>query len=193
MILKYSLHRRALTLMLVVAFCLQGCGLRVPEGIEPVTNFELKSYLGQWYEIARLDHRFERGLEQIKTIYSQQENGKIRVENMGVDEKTGKQRTAVGKAKFVGKSNVGHLKVSFLGPFYGSYVVFYLEEDYSVALVCGNTKDYCWILARAPKLDDEKLHKYLEIVEKNGFDVEKFIYPLHVQQDVVEKTCTHKD
>ncbi|MEL6358666.1 MAG: lipocalin family protein, partial [Bacteroidota bacterium] len=135
--------------------------------------------LGRWYEIARLNHRFERGLEQVTATYSLQKDGGIRVENAGVNTKTKKRKEAVGKAKFVADKHIGHLKVSFFGPFYGSYVVFHLEPDYSVAMVCGNSREYCWILARKPFLAPEELSKYQKIAQKNGFAVDRFIYPAH--------------
>ncbi|MEL6606953.1 MAG: lipocalin family protein [Bacteroidota bacterium] len=161
----------------VLALSLQSCSLGVPTGITPVTNFEVDRYLGTWYEIARFNHRFEQGLEQVTATYTLKKNGSIRVENAGVNTQTKKQKTAVGKAKFVADKHIGHLKVSFFGPFYGSYIVFHLEPDYSVAMVCGNSRAYCWILARKPVLTPEELAKYQKIAQDHGFDVDQFIYP----------------
>lgn len=159
--------------------CLQGCSLAIPEGIKPVTGLDVHQYLGRWYEIARLDHRFERGLEQVTATYSLREDGSIGVENMGWNNQKAQQQTSIGKATFVSDTHLGHFKVSFQKPFYGSYVVFYLEADYSVALVCGPSRDYCWILARKPVLAPEKLAKYRKIAQDHGFAVEDFIYVRH--------------
>ena len=156
---------------------IQGCSLAIPAGIEPVTDFDLNQYLGLWYEVARLDNRFERGLEQVTATYKLRKDGSIQVENAGRDSKTGKHRVAIGKAKPVKDQHTGHLKVSFFGPFYSSYVVFYLEPDYSVALVCSSNKSYCWILARKPLLTAEALRKYCSIAKEKGFAVENFVYP----------------
>ena len=163
----------------MLTFFLQSCSSGIPAGIQPVTNFDIHRYLGCWYEIARLDHRFERGLQQVMATYSLNGDGTIRVENAGVDSKTGRLKKAVGKAKIVSDKSLGHLKVSFFGPFYGSYVIFALAEDYSVALVCGASRDYCWILARDSHLEQKKLDTYTAIAKKNGFKVDKFIYPAH--------------
>ncbi len=156
---------------------LQSCFLSAPAGIKPVTNFQLERYLGVWYEIARLDHRFERDLGQVTATYRLQKDGSIQVENAGTHIKTGKRKTALGKAKPVENLQTAHLKVSFWGPFYSSYIVFYLEEDYSVAMVCSHTKDFCWILARKPVLTQEQLDKYCQILKEKGFAVESLIYP----------------
>ena len=155
---------------------LQGCSLSVPEGIKPVVGFDLHQYLGHWYEIARLDNRFQRGLERVTATYSLQEDGSIRVENAGWNSQKKQKSTIVGNAKFVSDPQVGHLKVSFWGPFYGSYVIFYLEADYSVAMVCGARRDLCWILARNPTMSAEDLDRYQTIIRDHGFSVEDFIY-----------------
>ena len=59
----------------------------IPNNIVPVSNFELERYMGQWYEIARLDHRFERDLSKVTANYSIKEDGSVRVENRGFSEK----------------------------------------------------------------------------------------------------------
>ena len=106
--------------LLILTFLFSGCS-GIPDGIEPVANFEVKRYLGKWYEIARLDHSFERGLSNITAEYSVREDGNLRVLNRGYNIKKKKWQDAEGKAKFTGSSDIGSLKVSFFGPFYGGY------------------------------------------------------------------------
>lgn len=161
--------------MLTIFTLLQGCHLTIPAGIKPVVGFDLHQYLGRWHEIARLDNRFQRGLEQVTAMYTLQEDGSIRVENTGWNSQKKQKRTIVGKAQFVSDKHVGHLKVSFWGPFYSSYVVFYLEADYSVAIVCGASRHLCWILARKPMLSAEDLAKYLRIAKEHGFSIDNFM------------------
>lgn len=132
-------------------FCiavLSGC-TGTPEGVKPVTPFELERYLGQWHEIARLDHRFERGLTQVTANYSMREDGGVKVINRGFNAEENTWSEAEGKAYFIGDTNTGALKVSFFGPFYGSYNVARLSDDYSMALVVGPSLDYAWLLARS--------------------------------------------
>jgi apolipoprotein D and lipocalin family protein len=154
----------------------QGCSLSVPAGIKPVAGFDINQYLGHWYEIARLDNRFQRGLAQVTATYSLRKDGDICVENAGWNVQKKQRKTVVGRARFVADEQVGHLQVSFWGPFYSSYVIFHLEADYSVAMVCGSSKEYCWILSRNQVLSAEDLAKYLKIAEENGFAVEQFLY-----------------
>ncbi|HSQ70040.1 MAG TPA: lipocalin family protein, partial [Steroidobacteraceae bacterium] len=109
--------------LLVLAFacaCAAACG-RVPEGIEPVSDFDIDRYLGTWFEIARLDHRFERGLTDITARYRLRDGGGVDVLNRGWDAAKGEWREAEGKARFVGSEDVASLEVSFFGPFYGGY------------------------------------------------------------------------
>lgn len=175
--LLFKLHLRIVQFTaLGFILLLQGCARAVPAGIEPITGFDVNQYLGCWYEIARLDNRFQRGLEQVTATYSLREDGSVRVENTGWNSQSKQKKTIIGRAKFVSDDQIGHLKVSFWGPFYGSYVVFHLEADYSVAMVCGSSRDYCWILARNPALPAEDIARYREIAQENGFAVENFIY-----------------
>jgi apolipoprotein D and lipocalin family protein len=166
--------------LLFALFTLTAC-TSIPKGLQAVDNFDSQLYLGTWYEIARLDHSFERGLSNVSAQYSFNEDGNIKVINRGWDEEEQQWSEAIGKAKFVNDSDVGHLKVSFFGPFYSSYVVFYLESDYSTALVSGYSRDYFWILSRSPQLPDYKLNKYLRIAEQAGFDSSKLIFPFQAQ------------
>jgi apolipoprotein D and lipocalin family protein len=147
-----------------------------PAGIKPVDGFDINQYLGCWYEVARLDNQFQRGLEQITAVYSLSKDDSVRVENTGWSSKKKQKKTVIGKAKLVSDKQIGHLKVSWGGPFYSSYVVFYLEADYSVAMVCGSNRQYCWILAREPAMLVEDLAKYQDIARAHGFGVENFIY-----------------
>ena len=148
----------------------------VPEGVEPVTEFDRERYLGRWHEIARLDHSFERGLEQVTATYSLNEDGSIRVLNRGWDVEEQAWREAEGRALPVDDPSVAHLKVSFFGPFYGSYVVFELGADYDYAFVAGFNTDYLWLLARTPSISPELKQRFLARAEQLGFETESLIW-----------------
>lgn len=151
---------------------------KMPEGASVVTDFSLERYLGTWHEIARLDHRFERGLTQVTATYSMRDDGGVRVLNRGYKEKKSKWSDAEGKAYFVDEADIGRLKVSFFGPFYGAYNIITLEpENYSYALVIGNSTKYMWILAREPALESAVLESLLSKARKLGFDTDELIYP----------------
>ncbi len=159
-------------LVLLIAAC---TGL--PEGVTPVTPFSSERYLGTWYEIARLDHSFERGLTHVTATYSKREDGGIRVINQGYDAEEEQWQQAEGKAYFVNGDNLGHLKVSFFGPFYGSYVVFGLDQtDYQYAYVAGYNHDYLWLLARTPTVSDAVKQDFLKQAQTLGFAVDELIF-----------------
>ena len=160
---------------------LTGC-VGVPEGIEPVNDFDVTRYTGIWYEIARLDHSFERGLSNIHAEYSLRQDGGIDVINKGYDDHARKWKEARGRAYFVDDPTVGRLKVSFFGPFYGGYNIISLDKKkYSYAVVCGPNRSYFWILARTPKLPDDTLAELIEFSQQMGFDTSLLIYPVHDQ------------
>lgn len=154
---------------------LSGCA-GIPEGITPVTGFQAERYLGKWYEIARLDHSFERGLEQVSAEYSKRDDGDIRVLNRGFNTSKQKFEEAEGRAKFVGKPDVGQLKVSFFGPFYGGYNIVELDPNYQYVLIVGNDRDYLWILARTPQLDAAVQQRLVDKAKSLGFATDKLIF-----------------
>jgi len=164
---------------IVLFLLLTGC-IGIPDNVKPVDNFRLEKYLGQWYEIARLDHSFERGLSRVTANYSLRDDGGVRVLNRGYSEKEKKWKEAEGKAFFVKRPDQGYLKVSFFGPFYGSYVVFELDhEDYQYALVCGPNKSYLWILARSPEIKQELKDMLIAKAATLGFDTSRLIFVDH--------------
>ncbi len=167
----------------VFALILAGCG-GMPERVTPVDNFELNRYLGKWYEIARLDHSFERGLERVSAEYSMRDDGGVSVVNRGYSSKKGEWKEAKGKAYFVDGDDKGYLKVSFFGPFSGSYVIFELDkEDYQYAFVSGPDTSYLWLLARTPRVNREIIAKFKRMAEERGFDSSKLIFVNHDEGD----------
>jgi apolipoprotein D and lipocalin family protein len=175
------MHQIPLRATLLAAFLFLGGCLGMPQGVAPVQDFELERYLGRWYEIARLDHSFERGLSRVTAEYSLREDGGVRVMNRGFDAATGSWDEAEGRAYFVEDERTGYLKVSFFGPFYGSYVVTELERaQYSHALVTGPDTSYLWILSRTPSMEPEVLQALVARAEALGFATDELIY---VEQD----------
>jgi apolipoprotein D and lipocalin family protein len=166
-------------IVLLVFLVLTGC-VRIPEGVAPVAGFQLDRYLGKWYEIARLDHSFERGLVRVTADYSLREDGSVRVVNRGYSVTEQEWKEAEGKATFVQNPDVGFLKVSFFGPFYGSYVVFELDhENYRYALVSGPDKSYLWLLARTPGIDGKLQDRLIRRAAALGFDTSELILVEH--------------
>lgn len=148
----------------------------VPEGIQPVNGFAKQRYLGIWYEIARLDHSFEEGLSNVTAQYSLNRDGSIRVVNRGYVAGAREWREAEGRAVSVDDDRIGHLKVSFFGPFYSSYVIFELDRDaYSYAYVSGYNHDYLWFLSRTPEVSDEAIEAFRERARAEGFNLEELI------------------
>ncbi|KPQ01717.1 lipocalin family protein [Marinobacter sp. HL-58] len=164
----------AKTLIISIVILMAGC-TGVPEGIDPVSDLNAERYQGTWYEIARLDHSFEEGLSNVTAEYTVQDDGSIRVINRGYSEEDGQWEEAEGRAVFVNDEPEGHLKVSFFGPFYASYVVFELDEDYRYVYITGYDRDYLWFLSRSPTVDDDALAEFKELAEEKGFDLDELI------------------
>lgn len=175
--------RSALQRLIWLVLLCTGC-TGVPEGLEPVEGFETDRYLGTWYEIARFDHSFERGLEDVSATYSLREDGGLRVRNRGYDPEQGEWQEAIGRAYPIGDPSVASLKVSFFGPFYGGYHVIALDLDrYDAALVSGPTREYLWILARERSLDRERREAIIASALEAGFDVDQLIWVAQTRDD----------
>lgn len=166
-------------LSIVIVLFMMGC-VGIPENVKPVDHFKLEKYLGKWYEIARLDHSFERGLIRVTAEYSLRDDGGVKVLNRGYSVKENSWKQAEGKAYFVKGSDQGYLKASFFGPFYGSYIIFELDhEAYQYSLVCGPNKSYLWILSRAPKMEEALKNSLIAKASAAGFDTSQLIFIDH--------------
>ncbi len=164
---------------LFVLVFLYGC-TGIPDGVTPVEGLDINRYLGKWYEIARLDHSFERGLNNVTAEYQLRDDGGIDVLNRGYDPVRMKWKEADGKAYFIGDRETGRIKVSFFWPFYGAYNIIELDKkNYRYALVCGPDRSYLWILAREPRLDQAIIDKLVNKAEESGFETDKLIYVEH--------------
>ncbi len=170
---------------MLTVMLLNACATRPPPNVTPVSDFELERYAGRWYEIARTDQRFEKGLVRTQAYYSPNPNGTVEVTNRGFDPEKNQWEEVVGKARFIGKPTVAALKVSFFGPFYGGYNVVALDPAYQWALVIGSSVDSMWILSRKPYLPDEVRGVLLAKARALGVDEDKIVW---VQQDGVNPT-----
>jgi len=163
-------------LFFALVLLMTGCEEKKPQKVTPVENFKLSEYLGTWYEIVRLPHRFEEGLEAITATYTKRDDSGVKVLNKGYKTKEKEWSEAEGKAYFVKSPNEGFLKVSFFGPFYGSYII--MDTDYKTyTMISGPDLGYFWILSRTPTLNEKILEKLLAKAKKAGFDTSKLIYP----------------
>ena len=162
---------------LIVGLCwfVAGCS-GIPKGLEPVAGFEPERYIGTWYEIARLDHSFERTLSHVSATYTKQADGTLRVLNRGFNTKSGSWKQIEGSARFIGNDSVGSLKVSFFGPFYGGYHIIELDkDDYGYAMVAGPTRSYLWILSRKKIMEKATYGHLVARAAALGFDTTRLI------------------
>ena len=165
--------------VLFILIFMSGC-MGIPKGVNPVENFVLDKYLGKWYEIARLDHSFERDLVKVTAEYSIREDGSVKVLNRGFSNKNKKWKEAKGKAYFVRGKDEGYLKVSFFGPFYGSYIIFELDkENYQYAFVTSSKKSYLWFLSRTPSVNNELKNRFVMRSKELGFNTDNLIFVEH--------------
>jgi apolipoprotein D and lipocalin family protein len=168
---------------LFILINLSSCSEPMPPQAEQtiVRSFDPAQYLGTWFEIARLDNRFEKGLEQVTANYTLQADGSIKVVNRGFDPQKKNWREAVGKAKFIDPVNAdgsrtGRLKVSFFGPFYGDYNILIVDKPYYNYALVSSGSDYLWILSRTPQLTYPIKQDLIARANELGFATEKLLF-----------------
>ena len=166
------MNMRMILGMITAAVALAGCVSGPKVNNAPVAVLDLNRYLGEWYEIARFDHSFERGVEQAKANYTQNADGTIKVVNTGI--RDGKPKTAIGKGKKT--DTPGLLRVSFFGPFYADYRVMLIDKDYTYALVGSGSADYLWILSRTSGLPETAKSELLAEAQQRGYVTDKLIW-----------------
>jgi apolipoprotein D and lipocalin family protein len=159
----------------ILAVALSSC-VSIPKGATAVKPFDKNKYLGTWYEIARMDFKFEKGLDHVTATYSLIDENTIRVDNKGYSTKESKWKESIGKAKLAAKPEEGRLKVSFFGPFYAGYNVIAIDPDYHYALVAGNNLGYLWILSREKSIPQTVKKDYLEKAEALGYNIDQLVW-----------------
>lgn len=183
--LRQTMRIFSLLIFVLLAACIKEMPPAAKDSV--VQNVDANQYLGTWYEIARLDHSFERGLEQVTANYSLGEDDSIKVVNRGYNPKTKEWKEAIGKALFVDAANAdssrtGRLKVSFFGPFYGAYNIIELDKPYyNYAMVSGG-QDYLWILSRTPQLTYPIKQELIARAKHFGYATEKLIFVKQANQ-----------
>lgn len=150
-----------------------------PSKAKPIENFDVKKYMGKWYEIARFDYRFEKHLNNVTAQYDLNSDGSVKVVNRGYNYKKKRWQEVEGKAKFVSSPKIAALKVSFFGPFYSGYNVVAIDDNYSSALVAGKNLNYLWILSRETNIPAATKEKFITIAEQIGYDTSKLIWVNH--------------
>lgn len=159
-------------LVAILASIFTGCDSSPKVDNSTVKTVDLNRYVGSWFEIAKFDHTFERGMDYAMANYTLRNDGKIDVLNTGI--KDGRAKDAKGIAKTIGVP--GLLKVSFFGPFFGDYRIMMLDENYQYVLVGGSTHKYLWILSRTPQLEEATKTLILAEAERRGYDTSKLIW-----------------
>jgi len=161
---------------LLMLFMLTAC-TSIPSGVTPINQFKFDQYLGTWYEVARIENSFERGLSQVTATYTKRDDGGVTVLNRGFNAQDNEWEQAEGRAYFVGANNVGHLKVSFFGPFYASYVVIQSDENHQqYAIVSGYNKEYLWLLSRQNEVPQDVMTQFMTIATTHGFNTEELVF-----------------
>lgn len=183
---------RTFFLLLLMTALVGGC-TGTPQGAEPVRPFDVQRYKGEWFEIMRLDHSFERGLTNVTATYTLRDDGSVSVLNKGFDRKNCRWKEADGRAVFQGDRDTGSLSVTFFSPFAGGYHVFGLDQqEYGWALISGPSRNYLWILARRPDLSPDIRNRLVDQARRAGFPVQNLILVDHGIPDCESKQSSSR-
>ena len=158
--------------MAILASMFVGCESANKVDNSTVATLDLNRYLGYWYEIARYDHAFERGIYYSMARYTMRDDGKIDVLNTGIKDGRAEESKGIAKTTEV----PGLLKVSFFGPFYSDYRVLMVDSAYQHALVGGSSSKFLWILSRTPELDEATKASIVAEADRRGYDINRLIW-----------------
>ena len=165
--------------LFTVSFLLLNSCKSIPQGVTAVKPFDTNKYLGKWYEIARLDFKYERNLNNVTADYSLKDNGKIKVDNKGYNFKKKEWEQSIGKSKYAGDKDKAKLLVSFFGPFYAGYNVIAIDKDYKYALVAGDSFKNLWLLSRETSIPENTKQGYLQKAREIGYNTEALVWVEH--------------
>jgi apolipoprotein D and lipocalin family protein len=168
--------KKIFILLIILIACKQPAMTQPDQTIKNEFSFQIEKYLGIWYEIARFDHSFERGLQGVTATYTLKPDGKIEVLNQGYKNGLdGKLKKAVGKAKLLSPQTPRNLLVSFFWIFYAPYNILELDPDYRYALIGSKSLNYIWILSRTPQMDENTYQTLVDKAKARGYDTSKLI------------------
>jgi len=176
---EYLMKKPVLLALFLSILCCNCSSQSKDSGVDKstVSGVDLNRYLGRWYEVARFDHSFEKGLTGVTATYSLRSDGKIKVLNEGYKNSLdGRHKKAVGKAMIPNPQDLSKLKVSFFLNFYADYLIMELDQvNYQYAMIGSNSDNFIWILNREPKISDSIYNMLVEKAKKRGFAVENLI------------------
>jgi len=171
-------HTRFLSIVLISGVLAACGGDKNP--LATVDQVDLQRYAGTWYEIARLPQWFQRGCYDSTATYSLNDDGTLKVVNR-CQREGDEPSEAEGTARIVPDSGNAKLKVRFdnwvskLIPTIteGNYWIIALDKDYQTVVIGEPSREYLWILARQPELNDDQYQALVQVAEDKGFPVDQ--------------------
>lgn len=174
-------NRSAVLLALCLLLCYGRLDAQSPVALKTVDKVDLNRYMGTWYEIALFPNRFQsQCVSDTTATYALKQSGRVEVTNR-CRSQDGKSEDAIGEAKLdVNDGSNSKLKVRFapvwlswLPQVWGSYWVIELDREYRHVVVSEPNREFLWILARTPALNDATLSGIKTRLTARGFDVSK--------------------
>ena len=170
---KYLFAFPVIAALLAHSACYAQTSIKID--ISTVKHLNISQFMGKWYEIARYDHSFEKGMTHVYTEYTLEKDGKIQVINRGI--KNGEAKKVIGKAKQPDPIEYpGRLKVSFFLWFYSDYYILELDKNYQYAVIGSSSDKYLWILSRTPEMPEAQLKGILQRMAQRGYDLSKLVF-----------------
>lgn len=165
-------------LSVMAALFLVSCQSDPTPVVPPVDKFNPQQYLGKWYEILRMPHGFEENLIAVTAEYRLNADNSLEVTNRGWHINDKEWQTAIGRAEPIDGMKAAY-QVTFFWPFYGGYYVSWLDDDYQLAIVTSDSKEYFWLLARSPEVEQSDIDYALAKAKQWGFNIERMIQVDH--------------
>lgn len=160
--------------MSILASLLSACAGKQLSPISTVKHVDLPKFMGDWYVIAAIPTAIETESYNAVESYQLKEDGTIATTftfNKGSLNGPAKKYEPKGfVAKDSGNATWG---MQFIWPIKAEYLIAYLDENYSQTVIARNARDYVWIMARTPKIDEDDYKKLTTFVKSLGYDISK--------------------
>jgi apolipoprotein D and lipocalin family protein len=153
---------------------ISGCASQSPSPIKPVAYVNLNQFMGDWYVIACIPTVIETEAYNAIESYQLEKDGSINTTFVfrkgGFD---GPEKRYNPRGFVVENTGNAVWGMQFIWPFKSEFIIAYLDKDYTSTIIARNARDYVWIMARTPFIDDNQYQELTKTVAKLGYDVSK--------------------
>ena len=153
---------------------ISGCASQNQSPVKPVSSVNLNQFMGDWYVIACIPTVIETETYKAIESYQLEKDGSINTTFVfrkgGFD---GPEKRYNPRGFVVENTGNAVWGMQFIWPFKSEFIIAYLDKDYTSTIIARNARDYVWIMARTPFINDSQYQELTKTVANLGYGVSK--------------------